>query len=373
MRYLAGCVLGALVLGATGTAGCQSESSPSPQGAFKSPVVILPSDLDWSKITEVSITKVHLHEDGTHDVYTKWFPVKEAMALRAARLNRIAAPVATGRFTVEGVNEDPCNEENPVTLETHSSPNYTICFVAGSTYSPGQGPSAVANLADYDYTVTIGGNNYNFPWANDVGAFDGAENSEGGSPGCLSGDSTYNASGNTYQNFGMDGAYHLTTYETATSYLFLNQACCPSTQSTCSGGSYGDNYNDTCLNLKTNALNCGSCGHVCPGNSTCTNGACVCNSGYSSCDSGSYCADLQTDANNCGTCGNVVAPYSCGNGSGCDPLDHGCESSPYKCCGQLVGQNWCLENGGPHPVGCCCNPNDPNWETDCAATCGNQP
>jgi hypothetical protein len=58
-----------------------------------------------------------------------------------------------------------------------------------------------------------------------------------------------------------------------------------------------------CVNINTDANNCGTCGNACGTGGTCTAGACVCSSGRTSCSN--RCVDTQTDINNCGACGNV--------------------------------------------------------------------
>jgi hypothetical protein len=87
-----------------------------------------------------------------------------------------------------------------------------------------------------------------------------------------------------------------------------------------------NNGPNVCTNLKTDALNCGSCYNNCAngianGTSTgvCTNGSCgyTCNTGYSLCvNSGGYssCANFQSDATNCGGCGIYCASGICSAG-----------------------------------------------------------
>ena len=70
---------------------------------------------------------------------------------------------------------------------------------------------------------------------------------------------------------------------------------------TCSGGNRI--CDATCVNVLTDANNCGRCGNVCGG--ACTAGSCSgnCPAGKSQCSG--YCVDLQNDINNCGTCGHA--------------------------------------------------------------------
>ena len=92
-----------------------------------------------------------------------------------------------------------------------------------------------------------------------------------------------------------------------------------------------------CHDLATDIGNCGNCGDVCPGNTSCIGGRCYCKSGYdvegfkclwtsplpenkvvtgtqsneNGCPqdmtpcSDNYCHFLETDSNNCGACGNA--------------------------------------------------------------------
>jgi hypothetical protein len=75
------------------------------------------------------------------------------------------------------------------------------------------------------------------------------------------------------------------------------------------------NCNGRCVNIFSNTLNCGRCGHACPANAVCSSGFCHCPSGRTLCRLGGseICANLSIDANNCGSCGNVCATgYCCG-------------------------------------------------------------
>jgi hypothetical protein len=78
---------------------------------------------------------------------------------------------------------------------------------------------------------------------------------------------------------------------------------CPSGTVACKGG---------CVNVAgTDSSNCGACGHICTGGSTCVSGACACPSGQTLC--GGSCVDVAgSDSANCGACGHV-----CAGGSAC--------------------------------------------------------
>jgi hypothetical protein len=85
----------------------------------------------------------------------------------------------------------------------------------------------------------------------------------------------------------------------------LAGACrCDGATSTCKVGT--DAEARVCVDLKTDAKNCNSCGHACAALEVCNAGACTCQAPLASC--GNKCADLTTDAKNCGKCGT-----NCGN------------------------------------------------------------
>lgn len=81
---------------------------------------------------------------------------------------------------------------------------------------------------------------------------------------------------------------------------------CPAGQILCNG---------TCTDTSLDPLNCGSCGNVCPADSTCFNGACTspCLSGQTNCNGN--CVDTSSDQLNCGSCGKACpANAVCVNG-----------------------------------------------------------
>lgn len=85
--------------------------------------------------------------------------------------------------------------------------------------------------------------------------------------------------------------------------------CCGSGQTYCGG---------SCVDLTNDVNNCGACGNVCGGGTTCVNGTCTgggngCSSGQTRCNG--TCVNLSSDNNNCGACGNVCLDGStCSNG-----------------------------------------------------------
>ncbi len=61
----------------------------------------------------------------------------------------------------------------------------------------------------------------------------------------------------------------------------------------------------TCVNTRTDAKNCGTCGNACVTGQSCVASACVCPPGQTVCGTGTSaaCTNTQTDANNCNGCG----------------------------------------------------------------------
>ena len=71
---------------------------------------------------------------------------------------------------------------------------------------------------------------------------------------------------------------------------------CPTGETGCSG---------TCVNLQTSAANCGSCGAACLAGETCSAGTCACPAGQTLC--GSACVSTASNPGNCGACGNACS------------------------------------------------------------------
>jgi hypothetical protein len=77
---------------------------------------------------------------------------------------------------------------------------------------------------------------------------------------------------------------------------------------------------NACVDLESDAQNCGECGNVCPANAPCNAGECTCPDGGQVCDG--VCVDLQSDPQYCGDCstpcdpGQVCAQGQCADGCG---------------------------------------------------------
>jgi hypothetical protein len=142
---------------------------------------------------------------------------------------------------------------------------------------------------------------------------------------------------------------------------------------------------DEGFDLKTDAANCGACGHSCKASEACCNGTCVdttnddkncgmcttsCGTGYGCC--ASACHNLQAEPNNCGACG-----MACSNGATC--CGGGCCPSGSKCCGTSCvdlnsDPNNCNACGHRCPTGNgCCGGTcvDLQTSTGNCGTCGN--
>lgn len=92
---------------------------------------------------------------------------------------------------------------------------------------------------------------------------------------------------------------------------FIESDACPSGQILCGLG---------CVDVRTDAANCGACGRVCEASRACVDGACACPTGYQDC--GGECVDTSIDAQNCGRCGNSCSGECAGGAcqtSACTP------------------------------------------------------
>ncbi len=104
-----------------------------------------------------------------------------------------------------------------------------------------------------------------------------------------------------------------------------------SSGSICASGSGG-----SCVDLMSDAQNCGRCQAPCPAPTTsCTDGNCTCPAQTQLCTSGgnASCTDVSRDVSNCGSCGNACA-QSFAQGSSCSLGHCVCTDVQILCIGQ---------------------------------------
>ena len=152
---------------------------------------------------------------------------------------------------------------------------------------------------------------------------------------------------------------------------------CPKPRTSC-----GTGKDKVCVDLATDAANCGVCANACtaPANATatCVSGTCgfECTQGLTAC--GGACVDLVTDVTNCGTCGNACddgnecTTNSCSLGSCEYPTNVGAACTVDGAAGECDASGICQPDdvicaahgiGDPCPAGCV--PNSP-----CPGCCG---
>ena len=159
-----------------------------------------------------------------------------------------------------------------------------------------------------------------------------------------------------------------TTEVDDTSFVCNGTMTCAAGSSDCSGA---------CLNLQSDANNCGACGFVCPSGRSCSAGSCnlLCASGQTNCSGA--CLNLQSDPNNCGACG-LVCPSgrSCSAGS-CNLL---CASGQTNCSGACLNLQSDPNNCGACGLVCpsgqscsagSCRPLCASGQTNCSGACLN--
>lgn len=122
----------------------------------------------------------------------------------------------------------------------------------------------------------------------------------------------------------------------------------------------------SCVDLMGSQNNCGMCGKSCPADQACWQGACRCATGYAVC--GGTCKDVATSTINCGTCGNVCATgASCvmgmcqcpAEGLACSGACKAVNTDPQNCgkCGTVCGAGtMCLYGGCIDPTSVACSP-----------------
>jgi hypothetical protein len=108
---------------------------------------------------------------------------------------------------------------------------------------------------------------------------------------------------------------------------------CPTTQ-VCSAGACGCPTDRllcgaSCIDSSSDDQNCGGCGNACRDSEVCSSGACVCPTGQALC--GDSCVDQQSDESNCGACGTA-----CSGGQICASGTCECPTGQALCDGACV-------------------------------------
>lgn len=88
---------------------------------------------------------------------------------------------------------------------------------------------------------------------------------------------------------------------------------CPGAQELCEDY---DTRTVTCVDVSSDARNCGYCRNACPAGDSCASGSCVCPGGGVDCSGSGSCTNLASDTYNCGRCG-AYCPGEC-RGGVCD-------------------------------------------------------
>jgi len=152
----------------------------------------------------------------------------------------------------------------------------------------------------------------------------------------------------------------------------------------CSDGQFCGAF---CKDTSNDPNNCGACGHVCTGGTSCNNGVCTCPGGLTNC--GGVCKDTSSDPNNCGHCGNVCPGTVCQNGkcvceaptTNCNGVCTNLQTDPNHCgscnlsCSNLFGPDSCCRSGSCISPGSVCGgvctdtTSDPNNCGRCANVC----
>ena len=140
---------------------------------------------------------------------------------------------------------------------------------------------------------------------------------------------------------------------------------CPNGQTRCGG---------QCVDTGSNEAHCGGCSQQCQGDLTCVVGACVCASaGETKC--GNSCVDTRTDEDHCGRCGNACSPgqhcsnsacapdddLSCVFDADCDAKGIGLQCQGNRCVCRTAGEGFCRRrsDGFVRCDACCGSNPDP--------------
>lgn len=122
-------------------------------------------------------------------------------------------------------------------------------------------------------------------------------------------------------------------------------------------------------NISADSLNCGACGHACPGGQYCGNGVCAlnCPDGGAPCTSttaGLYCASLATDPLNCNGCGNACPVANNVPGCSAGTCVTGTCNAGYSDCNGRASDGCEVNTGGSDPGNC------GGCGTSCSTVCG---
>lgn len=110
---------------------------------------------------------------------------------------------------------------------------------------------------------------------------------------------------------------------------------------------------EVCVDVNSDAYNCGLCGNACSAGGVCAAGACSCQGGLAAC--GATCADTASDGNNCGTCGNVCPTgLFCGAGVCAATCPVGTEACGSSCVDKTSNVFNCGQCGNACPSGLGC-------------------
>lgn len=120
--------------------------------------------------------------------------------------------------------------------------------------------------------------------------------------------------------------------------------CCPvgevclgtGTKAHCACPNHKTRCNGQCVQLATNAKNCGRCGHACAAGQTCSGGRCHCPTGETVC--AGACVNLTRNHQHCGSCGHACTSNQvCESGACVTPCGPaGATCSVGSCCTGLV-------------------------------------
>jgi hypothetical protein len=101
---------------------------------------------------------------------------------------------------------------------------------------------------------------------------------------------------------------------------------------------------ETCVDRRSDADHCGSCGEACPAGIACVDGSCLCPLGAELC--GDACVDTSTDPQHCGGCGDGCDPGQVCSAGGCvGTCDVGLEPCGGACVDTQTSNNHCGECG----------------------------